>query len=102
MSTSGHQSTGSSLRTGSTSAKSSIQPSEGEQRKSSLTKIVEKAKTKMSGSERLPNDERDFERQRQKEVEKQERKQERKQEYERLGLGDRTKFGVPGAGRWNA
>lgn len=52
----------------------------------------------MSGSERLANDESDFERAKAKELEK----QRRKEEYERLGLGDRTKFGQPGAGGWNA
>ena len=64
-----------------------------------FSKVVDKARAKMSGgSEKLPNDEGDFERAKAKELEK----QRRKEEYERLGLGDRTKFGTPGAGGWNA
>ena len=45
-----------------------------------------------SGSEALPGNELEFERQRAKAV----KKQQRKEEYERLGLGDKTKFGTPG------
>lgn len=63
---------------------------------------MDKAKSKLSrrpsGAETLPDDEQDFERQKAKEVEK----QRRKEEYERLGLEDRTKFGMPGAGGWKA
>lgn len=63
---------------------------------------MEKAKSKLgrrpSGADVLPDDEQDFERQKAKAIEK----QRRKEEYERLGLGDRTKFGMPGAGGWKA
>ncbi|KAK4957305.1 hypothetical protein LTR10_005267 [Elasticomyces elasticus] len=72
----------------------------GERRKSSLGGIVGKAKAKLSrhpgGAEALADDEEDFQRQKAKEVEK----QKRKEEYERLGLGDRTKYGMGGAGGW--
>lgn len=73
-----------------------------EHRKSSFVKAIGKAKAKMSrspsGAEELPDDEGDFERQKAKEVEK----QKRKDDYERLGLGDRTKYGVSGAGGWKS
>ncbi|KAK3073934.1 hypothetical protein LTR53_004062 [Teratosphaeriaceae sp. CCFEE 6253] len=72
----------------------------GERRKSSLNGMVDKAKAKLgrrpSGAEALAGDEEDFERQKAKEVEK----QKRKEEYERLGLGDRTKYGMGGTGGW--
>lgn len=63
---------------------------------------MDKAKAKLSrtpsGAEELTDDQEDFERQKAKEVEK----QKRKEEYERLSLGDRTKYGVSGAGGWKA
>ena len=63
---------------------------------------MDKARSKLggrpSGAEALPDDEQDFERQKAKAIEK----QRRKDEYERLGLGDRTTFGMPGSGNWNA
>ena len=71
-------------------------------RKSSVERAMDKAKSKLgrrpSGSEALPNDEQDFERQKAREVEK----QRRKEDYERLGLDDRVKFGMKGAGGWNS
>jgi hypothetical protein len=64
---------------------------------------MDKARSKLgrrpSGAESLAADEAEFERQKAKEIEK----QRRKEEYERLGLGDRTKFGMPGgAGGWQS
>lgn len=63
---------------------------------------MEKAKSKLarrpSGAEALPDDEQDFERQKARAIEK----QRRKDEYERLGLSDRTKYGMPGSGNWGA
>ena len=63
---------------------------------------MDKTKSKLgrrpSGAESLPDDEEDFQRQKAKAIEK----QRRKEEYERLGLSDRTKFGMSGAGGWNA
>ena len=74
----------------------------GSRQKSSVERAMDKAKSKLgrrpSGSEALPNDERDFERQKAREVEK----QRRKEDYERLGLDDRVKFGMKGAGGWNS
>lgn len=73
-----------------------------EQRRSLLSQAVDKAKAKLvrrpDGTVSLPNDEKDFERRRTKETEK----QKRKEEYESLGLGERTKFGMKGAGGWTA
>ncbi|EMC93596.1 hypothetical protein BAUCODRAFT_37277 [Baudoinia panamericana UAMH 10762] len=73
-----------------------------ERRKSSLGRLVDKTVLKLnrrpSGAESLPNDEDDFQRQKAKEVEQ----QRRKEEYERLGLGERTTLGTPGAGGWRA
>ena len=73
-----------------------------ERQRSSVERAMGKAKSRLSrrpsGAEALPDDEEDFERQKAKAIEK----QRRKEEYERLGLGDRTKFGFPGAGGWNA
>lgn len=60
--------------------------------------MMDKAKAKLSGSERLPNDEREYQRMQAKEIEK----QRRREDYERLGLEERTKFGTPGAGAWHA
>jgi len=73
------------------------------QRKSSIERAMDKARSKLgrrpSGAESLAADEAEFERQKAKEIEK----QRRKAEYERLGLGDRTKFGMPGgAGGWQS
>lgn len=59
---------------------------------------MDKARAKFTGSEKLSNNENDFERAKAKEIEK----QRRKEEYEKLGLADITKFGRPGAGNWNA
>ena len=71
-------------------------------RKSSLSSAMDKAKSKLSrrpsGPEALPNDEQDFQRQKAKALEK----QRRKEEYERLGLDDRMKFGLKGAGGFNS
>lgn len=75
----------------------STQPLVGEQRRSSIGKIMDKARAKMSGSERLPNDERDFEKEQRKAIER----QKNKEAYERLRLGERTIYGMPGAGRIN-
>lgn len=62
---------------------------------------MDKAKSKLgrspSGVEALPNDELDYERQRAKAVEK----QRRKEEYERLGLSEKTKYGMPGGVSFN-
>ncbi|KAK5127165.1 hypothetical protein LTR85_008526 [Meristemomyces frigidus] len=73
-----------------------------ERRKSSLEQVMDKAKAKLSrrpsGTEALPDDAEDFERQKAKEIEK----QNREKEYERLGLGDKTKYGMSGAGGWKA
>lgn len=59
---------------------------------------MEKAKTRFarrpSGSESLPENEAEFERQKAREVER----QQRKEEYERLGLGEKTKLGDPAGG----
>ena len=70
--------------------------------KSTVERAMDKAKSKLgrrpSGSQALPNDEQDFERQKAREVEK----QRRKEDYERLGLDDRVKFGMKGAGGWNS
>src|ERR1700761_6087605 len=68
-----------------------------ERRRSGVERVMDKARSKLGrgpiGAEMLPNDEEDFEQQKAKEIEK----QRRKEEYERLGLGERTKFGSPGA-----
>ncbi|KAK4635181.1 hypothetical protein CLAFUW4_01427 [Fulvia fulva] len=96
MSASSVYSTSSS--TTSSSTYSTSHPLLDNQRKSSLSKVIDKARGKLSGSEKLPNDESDFERAKAKELEK----QRRKEEYERLGLGERTKFGQPGAGSFKA
>ena len=73
-----------------------------ERRRSTIERAMDKAKSKLgrrpSGAEALADDEADFERRKAKEVEK----QRRKEEYERLGLGERTKFGMPGVGGWNS
>ena len=70
-----------------------------EQRRSSVGEIMSKAKAKLtrapSGSEALPDDEADFERQKAKEVVK----QKRQEDYERLDLEKKTKFGM-GGGNW--
>lgn len=66
--------------------------------RSSIEKLMDKAKAKMSKSQRLPDDEKEFEKAKAKEIEK----QRRKEEYERLGLAEKTKFGTPGAGGWRA
>lgn len=58
---------------------------------------MDKAKSKMSGGERLANDENEFEKLKAKEVEK----ERRKEEYEKLGLGDRTKFGKQSLFSWS-
>lgn len=64
--------------------------------KSSVERAMDKAKNKLGrstrGTESLPNDELDFERQRAKTLEK----QQRKEEYERLGLSEKTKYGSGG------
>lgn len=79
---------GQSVRAGSASTSSGSQPLD-KQRKSSVGKIMDKAKSKINGRERLSDDADDFEKSKAKEVEK----QKKKEEYERLGLGDKTKFG---------
>lgn len=57
---------------------------------------MDKAKNKLggsrSGAKTLPSDELEYERQRAKAEEK----QRRQEEYERLGLKDRTLYGMPG------
>lgn len=83
------QSMESSSRAGNTSIDSGSQPLLEGQRKSSIGKIMDRAKSKMTGGERIADNESEFERLKAKEVEK----QRRKEEYERLGLGDRTKYG---------
>lgn len=71
-------------------------------RKSTLGRALDMAKSKLnrrpSNAETLPGNERDFERSKAKEV----KKEKRKEEYERLGLGEKTKMGTPGAGGWSA
>lgn len=69
-------------------------------RKSSVSKVIDKARAKLShrGSEMLPDDEQDFERQRAKA----EKNEQRKADYERLGLDDRVKFGTTGARGFNS
>lgn len=71
-------------------------PPIAERHKSSVGAMLDKAKAKLSrkpsGVDNLPDDEEDFERQKAKETEK----QKRREEYERLGLGDRTKYGMGG------
>lgn len=69
----------------------------GEQR-STFGKIVDKARAKVSGGEKLASSETDFEKEKAKAIEK----QKRKEEYEKLGLEMRTKYGLPRAGGWNA
>lgn len=68
-----------------------------------MERAMDKARSKLgrrpSGAESLASDDAEFERQKAKEVEK----QRRKADYERLGLGDKTKFGMPGgAGGWQS
>lgn len=66
-------------------------------RKSTIERAMEKAKSKLgrrpSDAESLASNEEEYERQKAKAIER----QRRKEEYERLGLGDKTKFGMPGA-----
>jgi len=62
-----------------------------------MDKAKQKLGRKPSGADALPDSEEDFERQKAKAVEK----QKRKEEYERLGLGDKTKFGMPGSGSFS-
>nr|POF26094.1 hypothetical protein CFP56_22242 [Quercus suber] len=70
------------------------------QGKSPLFAALAKARAKLSrhpsGAESLAGGEEEYERLKAKAIEK----QKRRDEYERLGLGDRTKFGMQGAGRW--
>ncbi|KAF2099279.1 hypothetical protein NA57DRAFT_55252 [Rhizodiscina lignyota] len=72
--------------------------------KSPLAAAFGKAKAKIGelherrGSrDKLPSDEAEFERMRAKEQEK----ERRREEYERLGLGDKTKFGAGGCEFWS-
>ena len=66
-----------------------------EYRRSSL---MDKARSKLgrqpSDSVSIASSEDDFQKQKAKAIEK----QRRKEEYERLGLGDRTKYGMGGSG----
>lgn len=81
---------------GGSSIDSAKRPHVADPRKSSIDRAMEKAKSKLgrspAGAEALPSDELEYERQRAKAVEK----QRRKEEYERMGLSDRTKYGMPG------
>ncbi|TKA31816.1 hypothetical protein B0A50_01895 [Salinomyces thailandicus] len=90
----------STAQTTSSTQTSSTQPAE--RSRSPIAQAMEKAKAKLSrrpsGSEALPNDEKDFEKQEARAVEK----QKRKEEYERLGLAEQTKYGMGGAGGWKA
>jgi hypothetical protein len=65
-------------------------------RKGSISRAVDKAKAKLSrspaGAEVLADDDEQFEKMKKKEV----KKEQRKEEYERLNLGDQTKFGMKG------
>lgn len=64
-------------------------PCESKQR-SPLGQIIDKARRKACGEERLAGDEGEFARMKAKEIEK----QKRREEYERLDLGERTKLGT--------
>lgn len=94
-STTSSRSAASSTR-GSSSIDSAKRPLVSDQRKSSIDRVMEKARSKVgrspAGVEALPGNEAEFEREHAKAV----KKQQRKEEYERLGLGERTKFGTPG------
>lgn len=87
-----------SIRTDILSSKSNNGPSLGDEKQSSLAKTMDKIRAKVNGSEKPPSDPAELEKSEAKALEK----QRRKDEYERLGLGHITKYGMPGAGNWNA
>lgn len=72
--------------------------SSGSRRKSSIGRAIDKAKSKLTGSEPVPETQEELEERRARAL----RKQERDAEYKRLGLGDRVKFGSSGAGGYNS
>jgi len=79
-----------------------VSENEKTNRKSSISRVVDKAKAKAklsrspAGAEMLANDNEQFEKMKEKEI----KKEQKKEEYERLGLGNRTMYGM-GAARMN-
>lgn len=69
-------------------------PSASQYGRSAMEKAKSKLGRKPSDAESIASSEGEFERQKAKAIEK----QKRKEEYERLGLGQKTKFGMGGSG----
>ncbi|KXT11786.1 hypothetical protein AC579_9230 [Pseudocercospora musae] len=85
-----------STRAGSISTASTQTLVESEKR-SSISRAMDKIRSKVTGSERLPSDVSESEKAKAKEIEK----QQRKEDYERLAMDYRIKYGLPGAGVWH-
>ena len=102
LSTSGDLSptrTHSAVETGGASADSELQPLPASQKKSLISRAVNKTTAVLSRVKSIPGSESEVER-----VKVMSGKLEwqwRKHEYERLGLADKTQFGTPGAGGWS-
>lgn len=62
-----------------------------------MSRAMDKIRSKVTGSERLPGDMSESEKAKAKEIEK----QQRKEDYEKLAMDYRIKYGLPGAGVWH-